>query len=90
MVRVQVLMEKEEREEFRRMAERSGLSLSAWLRRAGLEEAGRQKKQTELDTREDLQEFFAGCDAREQGLEPDWQEHRKVIEASKLAGDSGT
>jgi len=40
MTRVQVLLEKQEREQFRREAEREGLSLSAWLRRAGQDRLG--------------------------------------------------
>jgi len=90
MVRVQVLVGEKEREEFRKLAERSGMSLSAWLRHAGLERASRQKKKTRLDSKEALQEFYTRCDEREQGVEPDWQEHEQVIEASKRAGDSGT
>ncbi len=37
MVRIQVLLSREERETFRRLAVRDGVSLSAWLRGAGLE-----------------------------------------------------
>ena len=90
MVRVQVLMQEKEREEFRRLAERTGVSLSAWLRRAGLEQVSRQKEVTQLDSKEALHEFFTRCDEREQGTEPDWQEHREVIQASQRAGDTGT
>lgn len=90
MVRVQVLMGEREREEFRKLADRSGMSLSAWLRHAGLERASRQKEKTQLDSREALREFFTRCDDREQGVEPDWREHQQVIETSKRSGDSGT
>ncbi len=37
MTRIQVLLDEAEREEFRRQAEREGVSLSAWLRRAARE-----------------------------------------------------
>ena len=40
MTRVQVLLEEQERGQFRREAEREGLSLSAWLRRAGQDRLG--------------------------------------------------
>ena len=90
MVRVQVLMEETEREEFRSLAERSGMSLSAWLRSAGLERASRQNEGTRLDSVEALHEFFTRCDEREQGIEPDWQEHQGVIQTSRRSGDSGT
>ena len=90
MVRVQVLMQEEEREEFRRMAKRSGISLSAWLRQAGLEVAERQRGESRLDSQQALADFFARCNARELGNEPDWTEHEKVIESSKRSGESGT
>ena len=90
MVRVQVLMQQEERERFRRMARQNGMSLSAWLRNAGLESADRQVQETPLDSVEALADFFARCDAREEGVEPDWQEHLEVIGRSKSGGESGT
>lgn len=90
MVRVQVLMQKEDREKFRRMARQNGMSLSAWLRNAGLESVDRQLQQTQLDSVEALADFFGRCDAREQGIEPDWLEHLEVIGRSKSAGESGT
>ena len=86
MVRVQVLMEEEERERFRQLAQRSGLSLSAWLRRAGLEASARTDTDEALDSKESLREFFAACDARETGTEPEWEEHRQVIERSTRSG----
>ena len=90
MVRVQVLMKEKEREEFRSLAESSGMSLSAWLRRAGVEQADRQNQARRLGSPEALREFFDKCDEREQGHEPDWQEHERVIQASQRSGDSGT
>lgn len=90
MVRVQVLMEKEEREEFRRMAQRSGMSLSSWLRQAGLDRMARDAGAVEIDSPKALREFFAACDERESGIEPDWEEHKRVIEGSKRSGDSQT
>lgn len=90
MVRVQVLMEEKEREEFRSLAKRSGMSLSAWLRRAGREQASRQNERSRLDSTEALKEFFTRCDDRELGTEPDWQDHEKVIEESKRSGGANT
>ena len=90
MVRIQVLMSEKEREDFRRLARSSGMSLSAWLRQAGLEVADRQRQQARLDSPAALADFFNRCDAREQGVEPDWSEHQKVIEESKRRGESGT
>ena len=83
--RVQIVMDEVEREAFRRAAAREGLSLSDWLRRAArarLEAASRP----EIRSVEQLQAFFAECDAREQGEEPDWQQHLAVMEASRASG----
>ena len=87
--RVQVVMDEIEREAFRQAAAREGLSLSGWLRRAArnrLEEASHPK----LSSAEDLRAFFNECDQREEGVEPDWQQHRTVIEESKARGRSAT
>lgn len=90
MVRVQVLMEETEREEFRRLAQRSGMSLSAWLRQAGMEELARQGAGSGIDSKQALRDFFDSCDSREEGLEPDWDVHQRVIEESKRSGESKT
>lgn len=90
MSRVQVILENEERERFRGMAEREGLSLSAWLRQAGKDRMAAQQARTEISTVAELRAFFAACDAREQGREPDWEEHLAVIETSRGAGRSET
>lgn len=45
---------------------------------------------TLIATKEELENFFASCDAQEEGVEPDWEEHLKVIERSKLSGASET
>jgi hypothetical protein len=39
---------------------------------------------------EELKAFFAASDAREQGREPDWEDHLKVIEASMRSGATDT
>ena len=36
---------------------------------------------------EDLRRFFEECDAmQEPGVEPDWEEHKRVIEESRMRG----
>ena len=89
MTRVQVLLEEAEREEFRRQAEREGLSLSAWLRRAAQERL-RSRARRRLSTLRELREFFREVDAREKGREPDWDEHLAVMARSRASGGSGT
>jgi hypothetical protein len=87
--RVQVLLDELDREAFRRRAEAEGLSLSAWLRQAGRDRLA-ARPQPKLATRKDLRAFFAACDAREKGREPEWREHLGVIERSKRSGGSST
>jgi len=40
----------------------------------------------------ELKEFFVACDRREkgQGVEPEWEEHLRVIDASRARGRSDT
>ena len=92
MVRIQVLVTEEERQRLRGLAEREGLSLSAWLRRLGLERAEAMAGVDRLETVAELDRFFRACDRREAaaGREPDWDEHLRVINASRSSGISGT
>ena len=87
--RVQVILDEADREVFRRRAEAEGLSLSAWLRQAGRDRLAAQP-QPKLATPKDLRAFFARCDVREKGREPEWREHLEVIERSKRSGASGS
>lgn len=78
-------MDDMEREAFRRAAAREGLSLSDWLRRAArarLQAAGRAP----LQSVEELRAFFRECQQRESGVEPEWAQHRAVIEESRASG----
>ena len=87
--RVQVLLAEEERERFRHEAEREGLSLSAWLRRAGQERLGKRNGRRIASVRE-LRAFFRAVAAREKGREPAWGEHKAAIGRSRASGQSGT
>lgn len=86
MQRIHVVVDEAEKERFRRRAEREGKSLSAWLRDAAREKLAAAAARGRLDSRRALEEFFAACDAREQGEEPDWAVHRRVIEESLRSG----
>ncbi len=92
MVRIQVLLSPEEKEAFRRVAVRDGLSLSAWLRRAGLERLAASRQRGRFRSHEELQSFFAACEAHHgTGREPDWAEHLETMRRSRDdGGDSGT
>jgi hypothetical protein len=81
--RVQVILEEEEKELFQHRARNEGLSLSSWLRKAGQEML---KRHARIMSREDLDAFFKSCDDREDGVEPDWEEHLGRIERSRLSG----
>lgn len=91
MVRIQVLLTPEEKASFRRMAEREGLSLSAWLRQAGNERLTAAQEKSRFRSRSQLRDFFAACDEHHgAGLEPDWQEHLETMRRSRKDGESGT
>lgn len=85
MTRIHLVVTDEEKERFRGCAEREGKTLSEWMREAAREKL-EQEGPLRLDTVHDLRAFFASCDAREEQDEPDWEEHRRVIEASARSG----
>lgn len=88
-VRVQVVVDRLERERFRRRAAEQGLSLSAWFREAGREKAAAGESKRRM-TPATLRAFFKKCDTREREREPDWEQHRAVIDRSMARGQSGT
>lgn len=85
--RIQVVVDDEEKERFRRQAAREGKSLSAWLREAARSRMARRGA-PRLDTVEELQSFFDACDERETEPEPGWKEHRRMIERSARSGSA--
>ena len=90
IVRVQVLIEENEREAFRQVAEQEGKSLSGWMRESALDRLEATKTARKMTSSADLRRFFKACDLREKGREPDWDEHLKVIEQSRKTGGSHT
>ena len=88
MKRVQVLLDEAEFKRFRRQAEKEGLSLSAWLRRAGHERLVAHGS-LRITTLRGLKAFFRTVDAREEGREPDWNEHKATI-ARSLASEQAS
>lgn len=79
--RIHFVVDPADKERFRQQAAREGKTLSTWLREAAMEKLTKEGN-PDLDSVEELRAFFADCDRREQGTEPDWEEHRKVIERS--------
>lgn len=86
--RIHIVVDAAEKERYRREAARAGKTLSEWLREAASEKVAAARAGSALDTTEALKSFFEACDARESGREPDWDEHRRVIEES-IGGGSG-
>ena len=87
--RVQVVLEEEERELFRQIANDEGLSLSAWLREAGRARAAEMRSKR-LRSPEELRRFFSELDENDDGVEPDWEAHERVIERSIASGSTDT
>jgi hypothetical protein len=78
-VRVQVILGEDEVVRFKAQALRESKSLSAWLRGAGEKVLDLNRKQEPLADPRALKKFFQQCRMREQGSEPDWEDHKKVI-----------
>ena len=87
--RIQVVIDADEREMFRRCARAQGVSLSAWLREAGRRRLA-EESPGELTDPVALRAFFDSLPERDHGVEPDWSEHVGVIDASKKTGAAGT
>lgn len=83
--RVHILLDEADKARYRRQAQREGKSLGAWLRAAAEERLRLAEDRRELRSSDDLARFFSECDQREQQREPDWAEHRRVIEQSRSA-----
>ena len=88
--RIHIVVEREEKQRFRRVAARQGKSLSEWLREAAREKLADAEAGTGPSTPEELRAFFAALDEQEPGPEPDWGTHLDVIEGSIARGRSGT
>ena len=90
MAKVQFEIPDEERDRFVRQARKEGMPLSAWLRAAAYQRFEEQRADQPFESLEDLKGFFRACDALEgSGQEPDWEEHRDVINESRRRGSSG-
>ena len=87
--RIHLVLSAAEKERYRQAAARAGQSLSEWLRQAAEERAAAQEEVMSLDTADELRAFFAACDAREEGTEPDWEVQRELLEASMRSAGGG-
>lgn len=87
--RIHILLREADKARYRHQAEREGKSLGAWLREAAEEklESGQTRR---FGSAEELSDFFASRDGTERAPEPDWEEHRRVIERSRIDGTEPT
>lgn len=83
--RVHIILETRERDAFRARAAAEGMTLSDWLRHAARERLSRAVS-PRIASVEDLDRFFEERTAVESGREPDWEEHRAVMELSRRHG----
>ena len=78
-VRVQVILDEEEVTRFKSQAMKESKSLSAWLRDAGKKMIEINRQQQRLTDPDSLNRFFRKCNERENGVEPDWEDHKRLI-----------
>jgi hypothetical protein len=85
-VRIQVIVDESEAARFKSHAKKESKSLSAWLRDAGRKALQESREIESLCNVEALQSFFERCNEREQGREPDWDEHKQLIREGYRTG----
>ena len=87
MARVQLVMPDADRAEFLAQARREGMSFSAWMRAAARQRLEERRKTHTYPTEEELERFFAECDAKSgPGPEPDWEEYKRLLTDPRLRG----
>lgn len=87
--RIHIVVDRAEKERCRVLAEREGKNLSEWVRAAVRERAAGYADQPALDTPEALEAFFDECDRAhgpDAAREPDWEDHKRLIQESKIEG----
>ena len=87
MARVQLVMSDDDRERFVDQARQEGMSLSAWLRAAARERLEKRQSVKQFESPEDVEEFFKSCAALDgPEVEPDWDQHLRVMNESRGRG----
>ena len=86
-VRVQVILKEEEATRFKSQALKESKSLSAWLRDAGNKMIEISRERRRLTDPDSLKRFFQKCNQLESGIEPDWEDHKRLILDSYQAGN---
>jgi hypothetical protein len=85
--RVQVILDKEDVALFKSQAMKESKSLSAWLRDAGKKMIEINRQNQRLTDPDSLNRFFRKCNEKENGVEPDWKDHKRLILAGYQAGN---
>jgi hypothetical protein len=85
--RVQVILDKEDVALFKSQAMKESKSLSAWLRDAGKKMIEINRQNQRLTDPDSLNRFFRKCNEKENGVEPDWEDHKRLILAGYQAGN---
>ena len=78
-VRIQVILDEEEAARLKSQAQKESKSLSAWFREAGRKMLEHAEQQSLLSKKASLKDFFQRCIKRERGVEPDWEEHKRIL-----------
>lgn len=90
VTRIHILVDETAKARYQGQAKREGKSLGAWMREAAQEKLEAMASSRRIDSPDELRRFFQACDVRERGSEPDWDEHRRVIDRSRTAGLDAT
>ena len=81
----------QDREMFAHQARLEGMTFSAWMRAAARDRLEESQRSERFESSEQWEEFFRMCDALPgPETEPDWEEHLRVINESRLSGSTGT
>ena len=90
MVRIQLDIPEEERARFAKQAHREGMTLDAWLIKVARQhvlESDSITATAEPAALRELEDIWRWSDSLNDGIrEPDWEEHLRNIEASRLKG----
>ena len=88
MARIQLVLPDADKDRFVHQAQCEGMSLSQWLRTAAHERLERSHNDVPWSS-DELEAFFGQCDELAgPESEPDWSEHLRVLDQSRLSGIS--
>jgi hypothetical protein len=78
-VKIQVVLDEEYAGSFKKQAMKESKSLSGWLREAGKKMLADQRSHRRLSNLKNLSEFFSAINKSRKGVEPGWEEHKRLI-----------